>query len=141
MRAPARAQLFDHLVAVHLRQHDVEHDQVGRLVEAFCRPACAVLGLEHLEALEAQAHREAGEDREIVFDDQYRRLLLVFGQSHGVARPAGECETYCLSDVLSTVTALRAPDDALGDRQAQARALGVTGQQRCRPGRTDRRPA
>ena len=64
-----------HLVAVHARHHDVEQDDVGRLLAQHVQRLLAGRGGQHPIAARAQHRVEQPDVRRLVVDDEDRRLI------------------------------------------------------------------
>ena len=65
-----------HLEAVDLRQHQVEHDEVERLLGEAVERLLAVAGRDHLVAVALERERQQGLDRLLVVDEQDPRGAL-----------------------------------------------------------------
>jgi hypothetical protein len=76
-------------VAVDARQHDVEHDEIGRDPGAQLDAAQAVAGDLDGEALGAQARGERLGDRRLVLHDDDRRGWGALHEAHAKPRSSG----------------------------------------------------
>ena len=120
---PRRRSFLQQLVAVALRQHDVEHDQVHLRLQRHAQPDLAVGGHAHLVAVLAQVEAQAQRDGAIVFDDE--------DAGHG-GHAAGSTTRKVLpspSRVSSSILPPCSLDDLAGDGEAETGALGLAREQ------------
>jgi len=73
------SKLAQHLLAVHIRQAQIQHQQVRFAQRGLGQPFAASAGFDHFVALGGQADAQEFADLRFVINDQNRR-----GLAHGV---------------------------------------------------------
>ncbi len=84
------AKLAQHLLAVHVRQAQVEYQQIGLVQRRLGKPFSAGTGFQHLVALGAQADAQEFADLRFVIDNQRVAVwLMALVRCNQVKRQAG----------------------------------------------------